>query len=119
MKKLILDYIKLINKEDINKFANKNNITLSSKEINNIFNLLQDKNILDYSDDAYLELINNNILTGEEQEIVRKGRNAPSHKSKSTDIVTYHKATGFECLIGYLYQNNKDRLEEIMKGILK
>ena len=70
------------------------------------------KNILE-------ELINNNILTGEEQEIVRKGRNAPSHKSKSTDIVTYHKATGFECLIGYLYQNNKDRLEEIMKGILK
>ena len=59
------------------------------------------KNILE-------ELINNNILTGEEQEIVRKGRNAPSHKSKSTDIVTYHKATGFECLIGYLYQNNKD-----------
>lgn len=70
------------------------------------------KNILE-------ELINNNILTDEEQEIVRKGRNAPSHKSKSTDIVTYHKATGFECLIGYLYQNNKDRLEEIMKGILK
>lgn len=61
MKKLILEYIKLINKEDINKFANKNNINLSSKEINNIFNLLQDKNILDYSDDAYLELINNNI----------------------------------------------------------
>lgn len=61
MKKLILDYIKLINKEDINKFANKNNITLSSNEINNIFKLLQDKNILDYSDDAYLELINNNI----------------------------------------------------------
>ena len=65
------------------------------------------------------ELITNNLLTDEEQEIVRKGRNAPSHKSKSTDIVTYHKATGFECLIGYLYQNNKDRLEEIMKGILK
>lgn len=61
MKKLILEYIKLINKEDINKFANKNSITLSSKEINNIFKLLQDKNILDYSDDAYLELINNNI----------------------------------------------------------
>lgn len=61
MKKLILDYIKLISKEDIKKFANKNNITLSSKEINNIFILLQNKNILDYSDDAYLELINNNI----------------------------------------------------------
>ena len=71
MKKLILDYIKLINKEDINKFANKNNITLSSKEINNIFNLLQDKNILDYSDDAYLELINNNIESNNTKKVYK------------------------------------------------
>ncbi|MDY3800555.1 MAG: hypothetical protein SOZ95_00740 [Bacilli bacterium] len=71
MKKLILEYIKLINKEDINKFANKNNINLSSKEINNIFNLLQDKNILDYSDDAYLELINNNIESNNTKKVYK------------------------------------------------
>lgn len=71
MKKLILDYIKLINKEDINKFANKNNITLSSNEINNIFKLLQDKNILDYSDDAYLELINNNIESNNTKKVYK------------------------------------------------
>ena len=71
MKKLILEYIKLINKEDINKFANKNNINLSSKEINNIFNLLQDKNILDYSDDAYLELINNNTESNNTKKVYK------------------------------------------------
>ena len=71
MKKLILDYIKLINKEDINKFANKNNINLSSNEINNIFKLLQDKNILDYSDDAYLELINNNIESNNTKKVYK------------------------------------------------
>ena len=71
MKKLILEYIKLINKEDINKFANKNNINLSSKEINNIFKLLQDKNILDYSDDAYLELINNNIESNNTKKVYK------------------------------------------------
>ena len=71
MKKLILEYIKLINKEDINKFANKNNINLSSKEINNIFNLLKDKNILDYSDDAYLELINNNIESNNTKKVYK------------------------------------------------
>ena len=71
MKKLILEYIKLINKEDINKFANKNNINLSSKEINNIFNLLQDKNILDFSDDAYLELINNNIESNNTKKVYK------------------------------------------------
>ena len=71
MKKLILEYIKLINKEDINKFAIKNNINLSSKEIHNIFNLLQDKNILDYSDDAYLELINNNIESNNTKKVYK------------------------------------------------
>ena len=71
MKKLILEYIKLINKEDINKFANKNSIILSNKEINNIFNLLQDKNILDYSDDAYLELINNNIESNNTKKVYK------------------------------------------------
>lgn len=71
MKKLILEYIKLINKEDINKFAIKNNINLSSNEINNIFKLLQDKNILDYSDDAYLELINNNIESNNTKKVYK------------------------------------------------
>ena len=56
---------------NINKFANKNNINLSSKEINNIFNLLQDKNILDYSDDAYLELINNNIESNNTKKVYK------------------------------------------------
>ena len=64
------------------------------------------------------ELISNNKLTFEEQEIVRQGRNTQSHRSKTTDPATYHKATGFECLIGYLYQNNKKRLDEIMEMIL-
>ena len=54
----------------------------------------------------------------EEIEIINRGRNATSHKSKTTDIVTYHKATGLECLIGYLYENNQDRLNELMERIL-
>lgn len=63
-------------------------------------------------------LIDENVLTEEELDIVKKGRNTKMHKSKNTDIITYHKATGFECLIGYLYQNNETRLNEIMEKIL-
>ena len=63
-------------------------------------------------------LIDKNILTEEEKDIVRKGRNAQSHRNKTTDVVTYHLSTGFECLIGYLYQNDINRLEEIMEIIL-
>ena len=63
-------------------------------------------------------LIDENILTEEELDIVKKGRNTKMHKSKNTDIITYHKATGFECLIGYLYQKNEKRLNEIMEKVL-
>lgn len=64
------------------------------------------------------KLINENILTNDEIEVVKRGRNASSHKSKTTDVVTYHLSTGFECLIGYLYLNDKKRLEEVMENIL-
>lgn len=55
----------------------------------------------------------------EEIDIINRGRNAHSHSSKTTDIITYKKSTGFECLIGYLYLNDKNRLEELIKEALK
>ena len=66
------------------------------------------------------ELINNNILTNEEKDIVNRGRNYKrrSHP-KNTDIITYKISSGFEALIGYLYLENKLRLNEIMKIILE
>ena len=64
------------------------------------------------------KLINNNILTEEEQDVVRQGRNANSHSSKSTDIVTYKRSTGFECLIGYLYENDIERCNYLLDYIV-
>ncbi|MDE6142409.1 MAG: Mini-ribonuclease 3 [Bacilli bacterium] len=63
------------------------------------------------------ELINRNFLTTEEIEIVNRGRNANSHPSKTTDIITYKKATGLECLIGNLYEQNIERCNEILNYI--
>lgn len=65
------------------------------------------------------DLINKKVLTDEEINIVMRGRNAHSHSSKTTDIITYKKSTGLETLIGFLYLNNKVRLDEIMEVILK
>lgn len=64
-------------------------------------------------------LINNNILTEEEIDIVKRGRNYKrSIHPKNTDIITYKLSTGFETLIGYLYYNKKqDRLDEILERI--
>lgn len=69
--------------------------------------------ILDY-------LLNNNFLTNNEIDIVKRGRNykRDSHP-KNTDIITYKMSTGFECLIGYLYLDKQiDRMNEIIDYIL-
>lgn len=64
-------------------------------------------------------LIDNNHLTEEELEIVKRGRNYKrSSHPKHTDIITYKYSTGFEALIGYLYlSNNQNRLTEILNKI--
>ena len=66
-------------------------------------------------------LTQNNFLTQDEIDIVKRGRNYNriSHP-KNTDIITYKMATGFEALIGYLYlNNNKKRIDEIITYILE
>lgn len=65
------------------------------------------------------DLISKKFLTDEEIDIAKRGRNAHSHQNKSTDIITYKKSTGFETLIGYLYKNDRNRLEEVIKEVLK
>lgn len=65
------------------------------------------------------ELIEKNILSDKEIEIVKRARNHKSHTSKTTDIVTYKKATGLEALIGYLKITKQDeRINEIMNKIV-
>ena len=63
-------------------------------------------------------LIQAKILIDNELDIVRKGRNNKRRiHPKNTDILTYKHSTGFEALIGYLYINDKDRLNEILSYI--
>ena len=61
------------------------------------------------------------MLTEEEVSVYKRGRNTNiSTVSKHVDVVEYKKATGFECLIGYLYvTRQKERLDEIVKESIK
>lgn len=61
------------------------------------------------------------LLTEEEQEYFKRGRNAKSHTSaKNTSVMTYRISTGFEALFGYLYlSEQKDRLDEIAAWCIK
>jgi ribonuclease III family protein len=54
-------------------------------------------------------------LTSEEQDILRRGRNAKSgHVRKNADVLEYRHSTGFEALIGYLYGNGQtERLDSL------
>lgn len=56
-------------------------------------------------------------LTEDEQNIVRRGRNAKSGTiPKNADVTEYKYATGFESLIGYLYlMDDHSRLLDILR----
>ena len=59
-------------------------------------------------------------LTEEEADVYKRGRNAKtaSH-AKNAGIGQYHKATGFEALIGYLYlKGEEERILELVKLVL-
>lgn len=57
------------------------------------------------------------ILTEEEKDIVRRGRNTQNHHlPKNSNVQEYMYATAFEALIGYLYLTKQNiRLKEILE----
>lgn len=59
-------------------------------------------------------------LTEEEADIFKRGRNAkPYTTAKNATRADYHKATGFEALMGYLYLTGQEErmLELIRRGV--
>ncbi|MDN6639337.1 MAG: Mini-ribonuclease 3 [Tetragenococcus sp.] len=62
------------------------------------------------------QMLDEQLLQGEEESYYRRGRNSKSHTSaKNTDIKTYRMSTGFESLMGYLHLSQQtQRLEELI-----
>lgn len=60
-------------------------------------------------------LLDNNLLSQEEIEIYKKGRNTKTHAApKNTDPITYKMSTGFEALWGYWYLcENETKMRQI------
>lgn len=60
------------------------------------------------------------LLSEEEHDIVRRGRNCKTNVPKNANPADYHLSTGFEALIGYLYLNGADeRLQYLLSEVLK
>ena len=88
----------------IREYIVKNSREVASK--------LHKKTIKYVSAKAQEYIINNiyELLTQEEKEIYKRGRNASANTvPKNTDVVTYKKSTGFEAVIGYLYFTGQNR----------
>ncbi|WP_207911053.1 Mini-ribonuclease 3 [Paenibacillus albiflavus] len=60
------------------------------------------------------------LLTEEEQDVVRRGRNAKSGSiPKNADVLEYRHSTAMECLIGYLhYKGEHARLRELLDMLI-
>ena len=58
------------------------------------------------------------ILTEKEMSVFKRGRNAKSPTTpKNADLTEYRHATGFECLMGYLYLNKEAERMEYLMGV--
>ena len=55
------------------------------------------------------------LISDHEMDLFKRGRNASGPGRKNIDAKTYHLATGFETLVGYLYLNHTERADEIIK----
>ena len=61
--------------------------------------------------------LDNDILSDEEHDIYRRGRNAKSATTaKNASVSDYRRATGVEALVGYLYLTGRtDRIVELIR----
>ena len=65
------------------------------------------------------DLLEKEFFTSKELEIIHRARNHKGNRHpKNTDIITYKHATAFEAIIGYLYLNDKSRLNELLKEVI-
>lgn len=58
--------------------------------------------------------IDTHILTEEELDFFKRGRNASGRGRGNMDAKTYAHATGFEALIGGIYLNNEQRAKALI-----
>lgn len=60
-----------------------------------------------------------NFLNAKELAIFKRGRNSIHQPPKKTAVSTYASASGLEAVVGYLYLNDPQRLEEMFTLIFK
>jgi ribonuclease-3 family protein len=66
-----------------------------------------------HAQSEYMKLLTP-LLTEEETDVFKRGRNAAGRVPKNADLQEYRRATGFEALFGWLYLSGAfNRIEEL------
>jgi len=60
-------------------------------------------------------MIDQQLISEEEMDMFRRGRNSSGPGRKNTDAQTYGMATGFEAMLGGLYLSNKNRSDDLIR----
>ena len=68
---------------------------------------------------VFRRLNDEGFFTAEELEVYKRGRNNIGHIPKNGDLATYECASGLEAICGYLYLQDKQRLEEFFKKVFE
>ncbi|MBR4555233.1 MAG: ribonuclease III [Ruminococcus sp.] len=90
-------------------------VTYANMPVRKLHDLTIEKVCAEYQAAAVKSLIDRGLLTENEEEIFRRGRNAGGITApKHSTVAEYRAATGLECLFGYLYLAGRaERIREI------
>ncbi|WP_028509092.1 ribonuclease III domain-containing protein [Ruminococcus sp. NK3A76] len=94
-------------------------ILSANMPVRKLHSLTVQKVCAEYQAAAVRTLIDKGVLSEEEQDIFRRGRNAGGVSApKHSTVADYRAATGLECLFGYLHLiGETGRIEELYKNI--
>ncbi len=101
------------------QLVRKKLILSANRPVNALHRLTTQKVCAEYQAAAVNMLMEKNLLSDDEQDILRRGRNASGVSApKHSTVAEYRCATGLECLFGYLFlTEQQDRIEELFEEI--
>ena len=96
-------------------------ILSGNRSANDLHKLAVKRVCAEYQAAAVKELLDKSVLSDDEQDILRRGRNAGGISApKHSTVAQYRLATGLECLFGYLHLlGDNERIDEIFDLIWK
>ncbi|SDB27167.1 ribonuclease-3 family protein [Ruminococcaceae bacterium FB2012] len=94
-------------------------VSSANMPVRKLHDLTIEKVCAEFQASAVKRLLEKGLLTEEEQEIFRHGRNAGGVTApKHSTVGEYRAATGLECLFGFLHLSGRtDRIREIFELI--